>query len=150
MMGVFSYSCSHDTPSRIPLIWRPPDASHNGAGRPSGSSSAPHQQATPSVPALVVLLVFTLYICAGAAAFASMAGWTFLDAVYFCFLALATIGVGERLPQGSDTAAQMQLFAWCAYLFVGLAVVAMCFGLVHEEVALRCRQMARLFGLTRR
>ncbi|CAH1958147.1 unnamed protein product [Acanthoscelides obtectus] len=133
---------SHDTPSRIPLIWRPPDANS------TGSRSPVHQQSTPSVPGLLVLLLFVCYVCAGAATFSSIhSSWSFLDALYYCFVALSTISPGERLPSGPSPTAQAQLLAWAAYLFVGLAVVAMCFSLVHEEVVHRCRQVTRWMGL---
>ncbi|KAJ8983993.1 hypothetical protein NQ317_008698 [Molorchus minor] len=132
--------CSHDTPSRIPLIWRPPESRRSPTPTPSTS---------PSVPAILVLVFFVSYVCIGAAAFSSASGWNFLDAIYFCFIALSTIGVGDRLPQGSEFHAQLQLFACCVYLFVGLVVVAMCFSLVHEEVTLKCRQIAHNMGLFR-
>nr|CAI5863509.1 unnamed protein product [Callosobruchus analis] len=133
---------SHDTPSRIPLIWRPPDTSS------TGSRTHVYHQSTPSVPGLLVLLLFVCYVCAGAATFSSIhSSWSFLDAFYYCFVALSTISPGERLPAGSSPTAQAQLLAWAAYLFVGLAVVAMCFSLIHEEVVHRCRLLTRWMGL---
>ncbi|KAG5890758.1 hypothetical protein JTB14_016496 [Gonioctena quinquepunctata] len=131
---------THDTPSRIPLIWRPPELD-----RPSPTPSV----TTPSVPALLVVIIFLSYVCIGALAFSSSSGWSFLDAIYFCFIAISTIGVGDRLPQTSEFYNQVQLFACCIYLFLGLVVVAMCFSLVQEEVALKCRQFANNVGLLR-
>ncbi|KAJ8923073.1 hypothetical protein NQ315_001625, partial [Exocentrus adspersus] len=134
------HACIHDTPSRIPLIWRPPE------GR---RSPTPPPIQTPSVPAILVLVIFVSYLCAGAAAFSSASGWGFLDAIYFCFIALSTIGVGDKLPQSTEFQAQMQLFACCLYLFLGLVVVAMCFSLVQEELTVKCRQIANNMGLLR-
>lgn len=130
--------CTHDTPSRVPLIWRPPDAVQN---------TNQIQEPSPSVPAILVLLFFTCYVVVGAVAFATTTGWNILDAVYFCFIALSTIGVGDKLPQSSDFNAQMQLFACCLYIFLGLIIVAMCFSLVHEEITNKCRQFAIGLGL---
>ncbi|KAJ3624775.1 hypothetical protein MTP99_018372 [Tenebrio molitor] len=131
---------SHDTPSRIPLIWRPNECP---------GSPPPSQPTSPSVPASLVLIIFFSYVCVGAAAFASASGWSFLDATYFCFIALSTIGIGDKLPQSGDAHAQLQLLACCLYLFLGLVVVAMCFSLVHEEISTKCKHIANNMGLLR-
>lgn len=134
--------CAHDTPSRVPLICRQQEAADSlGSPAPRSLSSATLRRA-PTVPATLVLLIFAGYVCLGAFVFAATSGWTFLDAAYFCFIALTTIGLGDRLPQNPEMNAQLQLYACCAYLFLGLVVVAMCFSLVHDELAARCRQFA--------
>lgn len=138
----FRVCAAHDTPSRVPLICRTQD--NRRSPSPSRSLSL---SSSPPVPASLALFIFVGYICLGAVAFASASGWTFLDAAYFCFIALTTIGLGDRLPQNPDFSTQMQLFACCVYLFVGLVVVAMCFSLVHEEVAHKCKQFASNVGL---
>lgn len=132
--------CTHDTPSRVPLIWKPPE---------TAPTSAPSAESSPSVPAIFVLLFFTVYVFVGAVAFASTSDWNILDAIYFCFIALSTIGIGDKLPQNADFNTQMQLFACCLYLFLGLVIVAMCFSLVHEEISNRCRQFGASLGLLR-
>ncbi|XP_023017150.2 uncharacterized protein, partial [Leptinotarsa decemlineata] len=133
---------THDTPSRIPLIWRPPE--------PNMRTSTPILAVpSPSVPAFLVVTIFFSYVCLGAFAFSSSSGWSFLDSIYFCFIAISTIGVGDRLPQSPEYHNQIQLFACCVYLFLGLVVVAMCFSLVQEEVTVRCRQIANNVGLVK-
>lgn len=122
----------------MPLIWRTPE--HERVSAPSLPSS-------PSVPALLVLVIFVTYICAGAFAFSTTSSRSFLDAIYFCFIALSTIGIGDSLPQTTDFHAQMHLLACCVYIFIGLIVVAMCFSLVQEEVMFKCRQIANALGL---
>lgn len=111
--------------------------------------SSPTTNQTPSVPASLVLLFLAGYVCIGAAIFSSTSGWSFLDAAYFCFIALSTIGIGDKLPQNGDLHTQVQLFACCLYLFLGLVVVAMCFTLVQEEITNKCRQFATNMGLIR-
>ncbi|KAK4874286.1 hypothetical protein RN001_013646 [Aquatica leii] len=134
--------CTHDTPSRMPLIWRSPEQLQRpGTPLPTEPS--------PSVPAALVILFFIAYVCLGAAAFASTSGWSFLDAAYFCFIALSTIGIGDKLPQSADYSTQLQLLACCVYLFIGLVIVAMCFSLVHEEIATKCKQFAISMGLVK-
>ncbi|CAH0564917.1 unnamed protein product, partial [Brassicogethes aeneus] len=139
--------CLHDTPSRVPLIYRAQENNTRPA-TPSPAASNP-QPNTPTVPAVLVLLFFVSYVAMGAAAFVSTSGWSFLDATYFCFIALSTIGIGDKLPHGADVHAQLQLLACCAYIFLGLVVVAMCFSLIHEELSLKCRQFAQSIGLWR-
>lgn len=133
------FRCTHNTPSRMPLIWRCPE---------DGQESTIHPT-TVSVPALLVVSIFIFYICAGAIIFSSTSGWSFLDSIYFCFITVSTIGVGDKLPQSSEFHAQLQLFACCLYLIVGLIVVSMCFSLVQEEVSNKCRQIADNIGIAR-
>lgn len=131
-------ACSHDTPSRVPLIYRP---SESCSTLPQESKSS-----LPTVPAILVLILFSTYVCIGATVFATAKGWSFLDAAYFCFIALSTIGISDVLPNANDLASQMQLLACCVYLFIGLIIVAMCFSLVQEEMANKCRQIAKNVG----
>lgn len=123
----------------MPLIWRCPEEIQDSTT----------QSTTVSVPALFAVSILLLYICAGAIAFSSTNGWSFLDSIYFCFITISTIGVGDKLPQSNEFHAQMLLFACCLYLIVGLIVVSMCFSLVQEEVTNKCRQIATNIGLTR-
>jgi len=64
--------------------------------------------------------------------------WNFLIGFYFCFITLSTIGFGDYVPGTSvDTwAAQEKLILCALYLLIGLALLAMCFELIQEEV--RC------------
>lgn len=138
--------CSHDTPSRMPLIWR----ESQPASPSAEDNSSINHSSSPTVPAIIVLLFFILYVGVGAFTFASTSGWSFLDATYFCFIALSTIGVGDKLPNNNaDTNGQMQIFACCLYLVFGLVIVAMCFTLVHEELTLKCKKFANDIGFLR-
>lgn len=116
---------SHDTPSRIPLIYHPPPP--------------PPPPSPPGVPMTLVIVLFVTYVCLGAATFTAF-GWDFPEAVYFCFVALSTIGIEQDAM--TSRGQEPELFACCVYLFLGLVVVAMCFSLVQEEVNSRCRQYA--------
>ncbi|ROT79747.1 hypothetical protein C7M84_001523 [Penaeus vannamei] len=92
---------------------------------------------------LGVMLVFA-YILAGAFLFAGWEGWGFLDSVYFCFITLTTIGFGDFVP-AQDLKVDVELsIALCSiYLLFGIALLAMSFNLVQEEVISKVKNMAR-------
>ncbi|XP_015930553.1 two pore potassium channel protein sup-9 [Parasteatoda tepidariorum] len=102
------------------------------------------------VPMLPVLLLVTGYICGGAVLFSLWEKWTFLNGAYFCFITLSTIGFGDLVP-GSDIfdaeSGQAKLIICCLYLIMGLAIIAMSFNLVQEEVVIKCKTVARNLGL---
>ncbi|XP_047481462.1 uncharacterized protein LOC125033923 isoform X1 [Penaeus chinensis] len=96
---------------------------------------------------LGVMLVFA-YILAGAFLFAGWEGWGFLDSVYFCFITLTTIGFGDFVP-AQDLKVDVELsIALCSiYLLFGIALLAMSFNLVQEEVISKVKNMARRLGI---
>ncbi|GFQ89807.1 uncharacterized protein TNCT_177471 [Trichonephila clavata] len=102
------------------------------------------------VPMYMVLLLVTGYICGGAVLFSLWEKWTFLNGAYFCFITLSTIGFGDLVP-GSDIfdaqSGQAKLIICCLYLIMGLAIIAMSFNLVQEEVVIKCKNVARNLGL---
>ncbi|KAL7641760.1 UNVERIFIED_CONTAM: hypothetical protein RMT77_007634 [Armadillidium vulgare] len=102
------------------------------------------------VPVFLVLLFVFSYLVMGAVLFSSLEPWHFLDSFYFCFITLSTIGFGDLVPGnlGYETRdAQIKLVALALYLIVGLAVLAMSFSLVQEEVVLKCKAFAQYIGL---
>lgn len=155
----YTYSAAaQDTPSRMPLIWRPPGDQYRPSTPPFRCSEQGSSSTAPEdtrVPISLVLLVLTGYICLGATVFAAWEEWTFLDGAYFCFITLSTIGFGDLVPgksfQTADTQnGQLQLVACCAYLLLGLVLIAMSFTLVQEEVIAKCRQIALYIGILKR
>ena len=62
-------------------------------------------------------------------------GWSFLDSSYFCFITLTTIGFGDLTPDQRNAADGEQRIALCSlYLLFGIAMIAMSFNLLQEEV----------------
>ncbi|XP_063536136.1 uncharacterized protein LOC134745932 [Cydia strobilella] len=151
--------CPHDTPSRVPLIWK--DDKSKSCAVPSSSASVQHINHGIEhchVPVSIVLFLLLAYICVGAAIFSAWENWSFLDAAYFCFIALATIGFGDFVPTSFLTAKHttenskseyIQMIACCAYLVFGLILIAMSFSLLQDEVVARCSQIANSLGLSR-
>lgn len=50
------------------------------------------------VPVLLVFTILLLYIAFGGVLFALLESWTYVDAFYFSFVSLTTIGFGDLVP----------------------------------------------------
>lgn len=84
---------------------------------------------------LILLVVVMLVACAAASLYSVMEGWTFLESLYFCFVAFSTVGFGDlvsgqRAQHGETRAYQvancllMLLGVCCTYsLFNSIAVI---------------------------
>ena len=105
------------------------------------------------VPISLVSIIVAAYILAGAIVFSMWEDdWDLLNGAYFCFITLSTIGFGDLVPgQGTFSTntehGQVQLFLCCIYLLVGLAIIAMAFNLVQEEVTTRARNFGKMLGI---
>ena len=100
------------------------------------------------VPVSVVLAFLVGYICIGAAVFSAWEEWSYLDGAYFSFITLSTIGFGDLVP-GSKVLEQgeTKLVACIVYLVVGLAMIAMSFNLVQEEVIYNFQRLGQNMGI---
>ncbi|CAG5123724.1 unnamed protein product [Candidula unifasciata] len=102
-----------------------------------------------TVPLWVSLLIIGGYIGGGAVLFSTwQQDWDYLVAAYFCFITLSTIGFGDFVfGFGSDNNNNLKLIASAMYLFMGLAIIAMCFNLMQEEVRMRFNRIGLRLGL---
>ncbi|XP_059222830.1 TWiK family of potassium channels protein 18 [Stomoxys calcitrans] len=92
---------------------------------------------SPSVPISICVMVLICYITSGALLFHKMQNWSVLEALYFCFTSLGTIGFGELTPSGNLT-----LYLASGYILIGMAVVAMCFSLIQTELLMWLRRFS--------
>ncbi|KAK9299528.1 hypothetical protein QLX08_007537 [Tetragonisca angustula] len=102
------------------------------------------QQVT--VPLTLCVAIMVGYIWGGAILFSEWEDWNMLDGSYFCFVSLSTIGFGDIVPGDKIYAAQgLDLsFIFCSmYLMLGMALIAMCFNLMQEEVIAKVRAFVR-------
>nr|KAG5691769.1 hypothetical protein BaRGS_014769 [Batillaria attramentaria] len=101
------------------------------------------QNEEPHVPLFVCVGLVMAYLFLGAELFCYWEGWDLMDAVYFCFTSLITVGFGDMLP-GSDLQEEnrdAKTVVCIAYLLLGLGLLAMCCVLMKQDcvnVTLRC------------
>ncbi|KAI8422044.1 hypothetical protein MSG28_009943 [Choristoneura fumiferana] len=110
----------------------------------------PHALIKP-VPIWLCVFLVASYIVAGTFLFKRWEGWAYLDAAYFCFITLTTIGFGDFVPAqgtGGSPAEAVHSIALCSlYLLFGIALLAMSFNLVQEEVRANVAALATRLGI---
>ena len=104
-----------------------------------------------TVPISITLFILSTYIILGGIIFKTLEEWSVLDGVYFCFITLSTIGLGDFVPgnsiNDSDNEAEFKLVGCSFFLLMGLSLIAMCFNLMQEEVTAKFRKLAVRLGI---
>jgi hypothetical protein len=102
-----------------------------------------------TIPISITLSLLSSYLFLGAVLFSEWENWTFLDGAYFCFVTLATIGLGDLVPGKSITSTQVEgkLVICALYVLFGLSLMAMCFNLMQEEVRAKFRRLGNKLGI---
>lgn len=103
-----------------------------------------NQRSATGLHFLVLLVVVVLgFFMVPAVIFSSLEeSWSFLDAVYFCFISLCTIGLGDFVPGENPEQKYRPLYkiSVMVYLFLGLMMMYLLLRAFHK--------MADLHGLT--
>ncbi|XP_034827491.1 potassium channel subfamily K member 18 [Maniola hyperantus] len=91
---------------------------------------------TITVPISVCVAIMVGYIMFGSMIFGLWEKWDKLDGAYFCFISLSSIGFGDFVPGERVYTPRIETsFIVCSlYLMLGMALVAMCFNLMQEQV----------------
>lgn len=121
-------------------------------------SSRIHSEYSRFVAPLIVCLVLTfLYVLLGSFMLLNFdVNWTIIDSVYFSFMLITTVGMGDSMPLGSALMPNAQyvnpnnsLLVWffSFYIFVGLGFSAMCYCTIHDGVK---RKMNKLYTFSDR
>ena len=95
------------------------------------------------VPSTTCLWVVAIYLLLGTIMFAEWEGWNYMDSIYFCVTSLTKIGFGDLVPGTSDhdsTMHEVKLVINFVYILLGMAIVAMCYYLLKEEVTVKLTQ----------
>lgn len=107
---------------------------------------------TATVPITISLTVMVSYVCGGAMLFGQWEDWDFLEGSYFCFISLSTTGFGDYVPGdsfNSSSGVELSLIFCSMYLIIGMALIAMCFNLMQEEVIAKMRRCGQILGCIR-
>lgn len=100
------------------------------------------------VPIWLSILLVVGYIFGGAFMFSSWEKWSFLNSAYFCFITLTTIGFGDFVPaQQVKENVEVSIALCSLYLLFGIALLAMSFNLVQEEVINSVKSVAKRLGI---
>ena len=100
------------------------------------------------VPIWLSILLVVGYIFGGAFMFSSWEKWSFLNSAYFCFITLTTIGFGDFVPaQQVKENVEVSIALCSLYLLFGIALLAMSFNLVQEEVISSVKSVAKRLGI---
>lgn len=101
------------------------------------------------VPIWLCVFLVVSYIIGGAFLFSGWEGWGYADSAYFCFITLTTIGFGDFVPaqRVNKKNAEVSIALCSLYLLFGIALLAMSFNLVQEEVISNVKSVARHLGI---
>ncbi|GBP31309.1 Potassium channel subfamily K member 18 [Eumeta japonica] len=97
-------------------------------------------------PVVLCLCAIFAYIFFGAFILHQIEGWSLIDGIYFCFMSLSTIGFGHLAPGATQKNGASTGTVWfCSiYIMTGLALTAMCFNVLHDEIVHRLRHHEKL------
>jgi hypothetical protein len=102
-----------------------------------------------TVPLTITMIIITCYILIGAVLFNQFEGWTLIQSGYFCYITLATIGFGDFVPgqKSGDPYAGAKLILGAIYVLFGMAILAMCFDLMQEEIIAKFTWLGKKLGI---
>ena len=92
---------------------------------------SPEERPNVAGPILICIFLMLSYISCSAVLMSKIQSWTFLDAFYFCFMSIFTVGFGGLQLNQSNLAACV------IYIFIGLILVSTCGHIFYEEVIVK-------------
>jgi potassium channel subfamily K protein 1 len=97
---------------------------------------------------LCTLFVLIFFFIIPAAIYSSIEGWSYLNAFYYCFISLSTVGLGDYVPGESHDQNNLHFYkiASIAYLLVGVTVMVWLLEIFSETPEFNLYQ---LFTLTK-
>ena len=83
-----------------------------------------------NLPPIIAISIAVIYILIGAVLYIQWEDWTYLEAFYFLFVSVSTIGFGDVLP-----AHPRYFLATSIYVLVGLSLVAMVINVIMDSLS---------------
>ena len=83
-----------------------------------------------NLPPIIAIMIAVIYILLGAVLYIQWEDWTYLEAIYFLFVSVSTIGFGDVLP-----AHPRYFLATSLYVLVGLSLVAMVINVIMDSLS---------------
>ncbi len=84
----------------------------------------------------ITLMIFMLFT--GGALYVTTESWTYIDSIYYCFVALATIGFGDLVPNdGQAPGSAFEKSLWglrVFYISIGLSLVSTVFTAISNAI----------------
>ncbi|CAK9291806.1 unnamed protein product [Gordionus sp. m RMFG-2023] len=116
-----------------------PSAPNLHRNKHGGFGIGPRSYSKITVPMWLSISVLILYVLAGTILFSTWEEWDYIDGSYFCFITLSTIGFGDLVPGDKvmgeyEKDAMQKLAITSLYILTGMAIIAMCFNLMQEQV----------------
>ncbi|KAI6189690.1 Potassium channel subfamily K member 18 [Aphelenchoides bicaudatus] len=100
------------------------------------------------MPVSVGIITVIVFIGGGAVLFSVWEGWNLFDGAYYSFITLSTIGFGDIVPgQTLDDDSQEKLVVCALYLLFGMALIAMAFKLMQDDVVKKARWLGQRIGI---
>ncbi len=103
------------------------------------------------VPVSLTIFILTSYLIGGGVLFKFVEGWTLLDAIYFSFITVSTIGLGDLVPGhaiiNSEGVSDWHVLGIFFYLLIGLSLIAMGFNLLQETIVSWVSEFAAQLGI---
>jgi hypothetical protein len=100
------------------------------------------------MPVSVGVITVVFYIGFTGFLFSIWEGWTLFDGAYYSFITLSTIGFGDIVPgQTLDDDSQEKLIVCALYLLFGMALIAMSFKLMQDDVVNKARWLGQRIGI---
>ena len=89
---------------------------------------------------------------AGGYLFNYFESWPVVTGIYFCYVTLSTIGFGDYVPgqNMNDPTRNTNLIIGAIYIFFGLAILAMCFDLMQEEIIAKFTWVGSKIGMVKK
>ena len=103
------------------------------------------------VPISLTLFILSSYIFTGGILFMVIEDWSLLDGIYFSFITLSTIGLGDFVPgnsiNDSNSKSQFKIIGCSLYLIIGLSLLVMGFNLMQETILAKIHKLGACLGI---